>query len=249
MSKKSDLSPNELSYIKQREAEVNSVLEAIKKASQFKLGDYLVAYYRPSPWDIPSHGKKHVVNSYGAPKKFTVVHVDRNGICYIKEVNKSGKAVGGLIDQVHFSDGYGSARSGGYMFEVDPDYTDAIIMADEEHFDPTVVHNIKSNLFKEITNHNKSLKVNCNDDKELINFLKTLKVGDVLYKSTKTYFTILSIDPIPTSHNGSRLVTGKVFGTAQTSKGKTFNLDYNTFKSSAIYTGRPRSYNELKDPK
>jgi hypothetical protein len=247
MSKKISLTPTELEYIRSREVIVGSVIESIQQVSQFRLGDFLIAYTPASPYG----GKRQLMkNSYGAPKKFTVVHVDKYNVPYMKELNKKGFPIGNIISSIKLDNLGRADRSRDFEFEVDPDYADAIIMDDQDNFDATNIHKMKSDMFKDITNHNKSLKINCNDDKELIQFLKSLKVGDVVYKSIKTHFTILRIDPIPTTHNGTRLAaSSQVFGQAQDSKGKIFDITQWTFKYAAIYKGRPRSYNELKDPK
>jgi len=245
MSTRKPLDSYELDFIKQREDVIASIIGAIKDVAQFKIGDFLIAYQPANSWQK----RRQVVNSYGAPKKYTVVHTCKFGIPYMKELNKKGNAVGQLICPIKFDDRNRVVAASDYEFEVDPDYADAIIMDDEANYNATDLHKVKSDTFKEITNHNKSLKVNCHDGVALLHFLKTLKVGDVVWKSIKTHFTILTLDPIPTTHSGSRLDDKKVFGTAQDSKGKIFDLDGSTFKWSAIYTGQPRSYNELKNPK
>lgn len=236
----------EASFIKEREKMIASIIDAVKDSAKFKTGDYLIAYYPASSY---RKTREKVFNSYGAPKKFVVVYTDHFGVPYIKELNKNGDAIGQLLSPLKLDqDRHGSSFSD-LEFEIDPDYTDALIFQEEEGFDVSQVQKHKSDLFKEITNHNKSLKVQWRDAKVLIAFLQSLKVGDVVWRSIKSNFTILTIKPIPTTHSGTRIAEDKVFGTAQDSKGNIFDLTYRTFKWSAIYKGRPRSYNELKDPK
>lgn len=240
------ISYHEASFIKEREKMIASIIDAVKDSAKFKTGDYLIAYYPASSY---RKTREKVFNSYGAPKKFVVVYTDHFGVPYIKELNKNGDAIGQLLSPLKLDqDRHGSSFSD-LEFEIDPDYTDALIFQEEEGFDVSQVQKHKSDLFKEITNHNKSLKVQWRDAKVLIAFLQSLKVGDVVWKSIKSHFTILTIDPIPLTHSGTRIAEDKVFGTAQDSKGNIFDLTYRTFKWSAIYKGRPRSYNELKDPK
>ena len=246
MAKKAELSKWDLEVVKQREDVLSAIIGAIEKVKVFKEGDYLVAYNPATSWQ--PH-RTPITNSYGALKKYKVVKCDKFGVPYMKELNKAGNAVGQLITPIKFHDGTRTEMAHDIEFEVDPDYTDAIIMSDEENYDSSLVHKMKSDNFKEITEHNKSLKVNVNDPKVLIQFLQNLKVGDVVYKSIKTHFTIIHMDPIPLTHKGTRIQEHVVFGRATDSRGKTFNIDSHTFKWSAIYTGRPRTYNELKDPK
>lgn len=246
MAKKNGgLSREELIFIAQRESVIASIIGVVAEAAKFKKGDFLIAYRPATCWQL----RVQLTNSYGAPKKFIVVHTDKYDLPCIKEVSKNGNPSGPLILTIKFENGNRAVKSTDHEFEVDPDYTDAIIMADEENYDATIMHKAKSSLFKEITNHNKSVKVDCNDVKVLVQYLQTLKVGDLIYKSIKSYFTIQTLDAIPTSHNFTRIIEHKAFGTALTSKGKTIDIDSRTFKWSAIYTSRPRSYNELKDLK
>ncbi len=243
--KKTNLSAQEMDFIKHRQEHIGSLVEAVQQVSKFKQGDFLIAF-RPA---TPYSNRTQITNSYGAAKKYTVVMVDKYGVPYMKELNKNGTPIGQLISPLRFEGGTRAIKDTRIEFEVDPDYTDAVIMADEENYDATHINKAKSDNFKEITKHNKSLKVKFKDKDDLLKFLLTLKVGDVFYKSIKTHFTITSLLPIPTTHNGKRVKEFEVFGTAQDSKGKNFSLDHSTFLWHAIYRGQPRSYNELKDPK
>lgn len=244
MANKNNLSPHEMEIIKRNEAGMSQTLRVLQEVTQFKVGDFLIAFHR-NHWE----GNRQVTNSYGAPKKFTVVHVDSNGIPYMKELNKKGEPTGIIIASVRLEGGYSQLKEGEYRFEVDPDYTDSIIMQDEENYDATLVHRMKGDLFKEITAHNKSIKIKTNDTPTLINFLQNLKVGDVIWKSIKTNLTVIELQPIPLTHRGTRLAEYTVFGKVRDSKGKEHELDNMFFRWGAFYTAQPRSYNELKDPK
>lgn len=234
----------ELQYIKEREGQIASVIGAIESAAKFKVGDYLVAYI-PAVKGIRS--REVITNSYGAPKKFIIVYTDKFGIPYIKELNKNGHPIGQIISTVKLDRNNYMAPMNDMEFEVDPDYADAIIFEDEEGFDATATQKQKSDMFKAITAHNKSLKVDWRDVPALIAFLKSLKPGDVVWRSIKSNFTILTIKPIPTTHRDTRLSEYDDFGTAQDNKGNIFDLNYGTFRWKAIYKGQPRSYKELKD--
>lgn len=243
---KHKLTNQEKEYIRTREVGLQKTIALLQKLSQFKEGDFLIAYHN----DRYGDGKlKQVMNSYGAPKKFTVVSVDANGVPYMKELNKVGEPTGTIISPIHADHGFQTIRGSDYTFEVDPEFIDATIMMDEENYDATAIHREKGEAFKAITLHNKSLKVNCTEHPQLIPYLKSLKVGDVVWRSIKNHFTILSIDPIPLSHGGARVQQYTNFGTAQDYKGKVFDLNLSVFQWKAIYRGQPRSYNELKDPK
>lgn len=239
------LSIHEEQFIKDRETQIGSLLDVIQAVTKFKTGDFLIAFTPASHWN----GRKQITNSYGAPKKFVVVATDKYGVPYMKEINRRGKPHGDLISPIKLENTTHFVKSSQYEFEVDPDYSDSIIMMDEENYDAFIVHRMKGDLFKEITNHNKSLKVKTNDDPTLINFLQNLKVGDVIWKSIKTNLTVTELQPIPLTHGGKRLTKSQVFGKVVDSKGKEHELDYHFFHCGAFYTAQPRSYNELKDPK
>lgn len=239
-----NIEPHELEFIKNREKIINDFMSTIKSVAKFQQGDYLIAH------TVSWNGlKSPVVNSYGAPKKFIVIHNDANGIPYMKELNKKGQPYGQLICPMNIESNSFLCRTLEYEFEVDPDFADAIIMEDEKNFEASTIHKMKSDLFKEITNHNKNIKVNVYNNDNLIKFLRNLQVGDILYRSIRTYLTITSLQPIPVSHRNSRIAEDQVFGEAIDSKGKKFDLTARYFRGKAIYTGQPRSYNELKDPK
>lgn len=244
---KNKLEKHELEHIKRTEDGLSHLMDVLKDVSRFKDGDYLIAFRRSSGY----HESRdvQVTNSYGAPKKFQVVAVDKHGIPYMKELNKAGQPTGRLIQSVRIDGGYRELKYGDFRFEVDPDYADSIIMMDEENFDPSAIHRDKGQLHKEITKHNKSIKVRVSDPPTLISFLQNLKVGDVLWRSVKTNFTITTLDPIPLTHRNTRIDDYKDFGTATDSKGKVHTLNSHFFKWKAIYTAQPRTYNELKDPK
>lgn len=239
------LKPHELNFIKEREAAHASIMETFKKVSQFKTGDFLIAFIL----DDRLHTRKQITNSYGAPKKFIVVYTNKFGAPYVKELNKKGDAVGQLICLIHTGYTNQIIINPDCEFEIDPDYTDAIIMDDEANYNATHIHKMNSDMFKTITKHNKSLRVDVDNNASLLNYLKTQKVGDIVWKSIKTYFTILTLDPIPVTHKGTRVQDDVKFGTAQDSKGKVFDISSCTFKYRAIYTSQPRSYKELKDLK
>ena len=243
--KKHDLTKQELEAIKQRESIVESLLGAINQVTKFKKGDFLIAFHPQTHY----RKRSQMLNSYGAPKKFVVVHTDKYDIPYMKEINKKGTPVGYLIGSVKFENGHTIVKNNEYDFEVDPDYTDSIIMMDEDNYDSSAVHREKSDTFKAITDHNKQHKVNCNEEKELANWFETnVKVGDVLWKSIMTSYSVLEIKPVPKDKAGRRDYHYP-FIKVMTNKGKTLEMRIYDFKWTALYTQRPRSYNELKDPK
>lgn len=245
MAKQSKLQFDELNFIKQREAHIESVIGNIKAVAKYKEGDFLIAFRPETPWAK----RRQVVNSYGAPKKYIVIATDKFGIPYIKEVNKNGTAYGTMLCPLKLDRDSSIVMSADHEFEVDPDYTDSIIMMDEENYDSSSVHRVKSDTFKEITAHNKQHRIRWKSNKELADYFDNfVVVGDVFHRSIMNHFTITTINSIPRDIKG-RIEAGKNFCTITDTKGNTTSCSINDFVGKALYTARPRSYNELKDPK
>lgn len=240
------LTPEEKAFIKNNEDNITSLLQVIDTVKKFKLNDYLIAY-NESQWDPLLRERKLtvVINSYGAVKKFQVVHVDKHGIPYIKELNKKGKPSGQLISSIK------NQRSGYYspslIFEVDPEYTDSIILDDESNFNAAENLKAKADNFKAIAEHNKKVKIDCNNLKDVMAFLSNVKVGDILWKSHATSMVVTEMNPFP-KHPSGRLNTTVPFMKA-TKKGVEIEFTLDSFRGTALYSDRPRSYTELKDPK
>lgn len=242
------LTAEEKEYIKNNEAAIGNIVAVINAVKQFKEGDYLIAFYQSTGWG--DDRKRPVTNSYGAPKKFQVVAVDKHGIPYMKELSKKGNPVGSLISSIKNNNdrGIGYNYEQIYYFEIDPDYTDAIILDDQNAYDASNVLKIKSDTFKEITEHNKKIKVESNDAKILAVFLNTVKVGDTLWRSNISSWTIIEINPVPRDKS-NRIENYTPFMKAVTNKGKTVTLCFHDIRGKAIYTAQPRTYKELRDPK
>jgi hypothetical protein len=242
------LTAEEKEYIKRNENMVGDIMTVINAVKQFKEGDFLIAFH--SATGFGDTRKRPVTNSYGAVKKFQVVAVDKHGIPYMKELSKKGKPVGQLISSIKNDSnrGMGYNYSQTYIFEVDPDYTDSIILDDQANYDAANNIKIKSDTFKDITEHNKKHKVKSHDAKDLIQFLSTVKVGDLLWRSNISSWTVLEVALVPRDR-GNRIQDYTPFMKVQTNKGKITSLCFYEIRGKALYTDRPRTYRELKDPK
>ena len=240
------LTAEEKQFIKENEKLLEEVLSSLAAVKQFKEGDYLIAFEPPSPWNSK---KRPIVNSYGAPKKFQVVYVDKHGVPYMKELNKKGKPIGGLVSSIQHNHSHSNRHTSlTYAFEVDPDYTDSIILQDQENYNAGNILKEKSDTFKEISIHNKNIKINTNDPKLLSAFLATLKVGDILWRSNISCWNVTQIDPLPKDKAG-RIQYHQHFLKVINNKGKNLYLTFSNLNRLALYTARPRTYKELRDPK
>ena len=241
---KNYLDSSELEFIRDREDIIDGIISVMSTARKFKKGDYLIAFEPGNPY----RARYQITNSYNAPKKFVVVHTDKHNFPYIKEISKRGKPTGPVISTIRFN-GTQIVEDSIYEFEVDPDYTDSIIMMDEENYDGAAIHRIKSETFKEITDYNKNHKIPVKDLKVLAQwFNSNVKIGTILYRSIVTSYIVQEIMIVPKDYAGRFKYEG-TFMTVLTNKGKTLRICINDFKYSALYDAKPRSYNELKDPK
>lgn len=243
-----NLERHQLEFIKSREAMVDQWKNALDNMPKFNLGDYLIAFTPPRNYWGRQVPKKQITNTIGVPKKYQVVHVDKHGISYIQELNKAGKTSGHMMCTVTIRGPGQVDLENDIIFEVDPGYTDALIFNEGEGFNAAEEMNVKSALWKEIFEHNRAARVNVNDNSVLVPFLQGLKPGTVLHKTVSTYFTIISINPLPLDRKGT-LMSGIEFGEAQDSRGNKFKLMAKHFRHRAIYTTQPRSFKEVRDPK
>lgn len=237
------LTPEEKRFIHENEVYVASIMLAIQKITVFKVGDFLIAY------ENTREGKKGKLleNSYGATKKFQVVVTDSLGIPYMKELNKNGTPIGRLICPVEFNS-YGRGVTARLIFEVDPDYADSIILDDQANYNAVDGMKSKSDAFKAVAKHNKAVKIN-NDDQSLIAYIKTLKVGDVIWRSHATSWIVQNIEPLPKQFMKANIAMMTPFLTVKTNKGIDKELSFLDLKNIVLYKDRPRTYKELKDPK
>ena len=242
---KNTLSKHELNEIKRNEEALNDIFSAIKHYSQFKTGDYLIGYWKATSWEK----RAPVINSYGVKTKFQVVHIDEHGLPYIKEINNRGKTQGDvLIPLCYYSEEYENGFvQFDYEFELDPDYADAILFEDEAGYDPVKKSKEQSDLRKEIVNYNKTYKLNTHSIIELRNTVSKFKVNDVFWVSGKNWIRIDELT-VPKTYNGFTSM-GAILGKATTSKGEQIVLTSTSLKNKTLYSQRPRSFNELKDPK
>ena len=243
------LTAEEKEYIKQSESMIDGIMACLNAVKQFNKGDYLIAFHQATGYGDTR--KRQVLNSYGAAKKFQVVAIDKHGVPYMKELNKQGKPTGRMIcsikyEQNQYMTNIRSALT--YHFEVDPDYADSILLDDQAGYSASSALKVKSDTFKEISLHNKKIKVDCFDAKNLAAFMATVKVGDLLWRSNLSSWAVIEINPIPRDKS-NRIEHNSVFMKVTTNRGKVEELCFGDLRRIALYSARPRTYKELKDPK
>jgi hypothetical protein len=246
------LSAEDHALIDNLERELGRYLDTIKRAQQFKLDDYLVlrAGYFGKQMEVKT-------NSYGAPIKYKVVHVNQHGIPFVKRVNKSGVPIGrlssciGMTEDEYFSD------SLVFVFELDPDFADAILLQDP--YDPTKLHRSKKDIWDAVTKHNKACRVPTRNLKELVDFFNLINIGETLWTSpVGSYFiqdrkNIGVSDYLKKVRTNISLAQAKLLVhlssipilTAIDKHGKTIEITPDFFYYKALYRARPRTYTEL----
>ncbi len=246
------LSLNDQAQIKDWESHFGQALDSLEKAKQFSIGDYLILLEGSR---LPGTSLMPQKNSYGAPIKYKVVFINRYGVPFVKAVNKKGNPCGELYSCVGDNSVSDEER---FEFTLDPDFADALLL--EDTYDPAILHRTKQEIFKEVTKHNKKVKLKTREIGDVVNLFANAKVGDTLWTSTKGHYTIQDketvskadfhkkVSPISsTYYNGTR-VKGPfvVILTVVDKKGKTHRVSPDFFLDKALYSERPRSYKELK---
>jgi hypothetical protein len=239
--KKYSLQAHEKRHMKEFEESVGKIMESLEKVKQFKEGDYLVAF--EDHRDYSGRGNmvtKPLTNSYGATRKFQVVHIDSNGIPHAKEVTNKDNVAGALVSCLK-----GFASNHNIDFVLDPDYAEAIILGMADEFDPNLIKKNLSSIHKEITDYNKGIKVNTRDRKQVIAFIDSLSVGSSYWTSTSTQYIVQDIAAIPRDKS-NRVLPDVQFVVVKNNKGRIVKHSLWSLEDKNIYLGRPRTYSELK---
>lgn len=264
------LTPRDKHHVEEQEELVRELVTAANYIKSFNVDDYVVLHDRYLD-DEDEVVEEPVTNSYGSSIKYKVVTVSKQGMPYLRRLGPKGALIGNLIalidlrskdpdhenDRLYNTDQY-IDKCNEPVFKVDSDYTDAVILSDEDAYDPTAAHRAKSETFKEITKHNKGVKIKTSDVETLFDWLLNLKVGDTFWRSQNNMFTITDIKQImpnrdwqydkykPTVRKRKLRTIPEIVVTDR--KGKAAKLWPMDFKHKAVYTQRPRSYKEMKDP-
>lgn len=248
MSKNHYISHDDKALIDEFSAKFASGLNILEKIKQFQVGDYLILY-------LGNDDNKMSVqkNSYGAPIKFKVVHCTEHGIPFVNRVNKRGVPIGGIFSCLGTLD-TDTFRNPGQKFEfaLDPDYADSILLQDE--YDPANLHRSKKDIWKAVTDHNKTCKISTYNMKDVLNFFNTVNVGDMLWTSNISHFLVQDKKTMtPQNFNsqvGYRHKTQVKSGsitilTVKDKNGKVMDISPDFFHCKALYKERPRTYKEL----
>lgn len=243
----SKLSNEDKAVIEGFDLQWNAILETVQRAQQFKVGDYLILKVKAysGHWGTQT-------NSYGAPVKYQVVHLNGRGIAFVKRTNKAGEPTGRIYSCCGTEEDDYREMDVQFQFELDPDFADALLLEDE--YDPASLHRSKKDIWKAVTEHNKSVKIKTDELKDVISFFHSANPGDTLWTSNVgSYFvqdkkTMTAID-FNKDANYSNLTRIKglavVILTIRDKNGKLKEVPPDFFLGKALYKERPRTYKEL----
>jgi hypothetical protein len=234
-------------FVDNFDKQFKSIIDTLEKAKQFKLDDYLVLYVSDARGVMQLKN-----NSYGAPVKYKVVYVNSNGIPFIKQVNKKGNPIGNIFSCVGSREDTFRSMEQTFEFMLDPDFADSILLQDQ--YDPAHLHRSKKDIWKAVTEHNKACKVPTHQFKDVLDFVRSVNVGDTVWTSNISYFLIQdkkALSPVDfnkTAKSQFRTSSRGPFVTVLTlrdKKGKIKVVPPDFFCYKAIYRERPRTYKEL----
>ena len=226
------------------------VIDLIEKVKQFQVGDYLILYVTRYEGESMAIRK----NSYGAPIKYKVVYCTKHGVPFVKRVNKRGKPIGDVsscVGTLH-TDDFKSYDSQKFEFVLDPDYADSILLQDE--YDPANLHRSKKDIWKAVTDHNKSCKVKTHNLKDVTTFFNTVNIGDTLWMSNVSHVLVQDKKIMSPKDFNQQVKRKDKTGLRSplipilTIRDKNSNIKDITpdfFCTKALYKERPRTYKEL----
>jgi hypothetical protein len=144
-----------------------------------------------------------------------------------------------------------------YAFELDPDYAEAIILQQQELYDPVGRHNALKSARQEIIDFNKNIKMPTYSIEEVIDTFAKLQVGTTYWTSPKRGFTVLENTLCALKQKTTYIGNKKVrYPSKQTtinkikvrhSNGKIASYEPAEMKNKNIYAGIPRVHKDSSD--
>jgi hypothetical protein len=223
------LSKDEIEQIVDSEEWIGDILRVLEKCKNFKEGDFLIE-------KTDYKGKmRYTIDAYSCIVKYKVIHVDKHGGPWIKKINLNGKLskeMEGLVSRMLHDE---------YHYEIDPRYVDHVIMGNADAYDPLDESYDNRQTYRAISKYNKSIKINTRTYDDVKKFASNATVGDVFYTSSNGWFTIEQKKYLGKSIDGRKYAL-KI----KDNKNKVKKITLHDLLDKAIYSNRPRSFNELK---
>ena len=175
----SDLSKEDKSRIKNCEyyLRTKKIMKNLEEYKKLEVGE--VYYIKTKNRD----GKEEYVSAgwNNEPAKYMVFHKDEDGFAFIKRIlasGKMGKEVTCLTTSYDVED---------YWLESDPDQVNSILLDNESGYDPMAASKEMTSKKNKARRRNKKLELDFDTHKAAHDYIKTLKVGDVIYDSVAAY--------------------------------------------------------------
>lgn len=242
MEQEPNFLPQDERTIKELDKLFEDIQNVGKEFAGFKLGEV----YLEEEWDEWDPKKVWVnTNSMGFPIKYKVVHISKQGIPFLKQLNTNGKPTGrarlpvsdksvwltNIVHAVH----YGAVKQTS-RFILDPDALDSILLEHEYH--PMAEQKDKLRLFNEINKHNKKVAIKTSwsaGQQHIANFFKSLKPGDKFWTSPDKGYVFHRLEK---AGNAYKIVT-----VDQNNAEKIFE-GFNYFMHKRLYSAQPRSFSK-----
>lgn len=180
----------------------NTILSKIKlliDSTQFNVGDYVIKKTRSYDWDNDKYHDEWETDTIysvpGCPQKYLCVYIDGDGARWLKELEDNSlegienTEPFSVLSSIDLDDDTGEQ----VMFTVDPDYQDHLLIGGGEPFDPAESIKKFEEKVEKLEELNASIGNFIGTLKEGEEYLRALKIGDVVYSEHGT-FTVTKIE-------------------------------------------------------
>ena len=111
-----------------------------------------------------------IKNAHGVKLTFKVESIHESGLVIARKILPNGRLGPSEI-----------VNDGPWMVEVDHTYIENVIMNNEDKYDPSVAVTELEKEKRRVTKYNKSISFKSKDKDEVETFLKSLKIGDIIW--------------------------------------------------------------------
>lgn len=185
-----------------------NIMAAREKYKDMKVGEvFFIKFKRNDSY-------RYVSNHKSDKDKFMIFYKDKNDFIFIKRVNTTGKLG---VEVRCLTTQYSHPK---YEIEADPNYIESIIFDNTENYDPLAAEKLITKKKGQARRKNKKIEINFRTKEQAYEYIKLMKVGDVIYSTSTSY--------------GSNTTTWKVNAIDK----KTTNLKLGRSPSSNIYENK-----------
>lgn len=237
------LSQDQIKMVNDLDRALKAMKNVHNEFKDFKLGDV----YVQEEW--PAWNPKQVTlskNHMGFPYKWKVVHISKEGIPYLRQLNSNGKPTGGieipkhskvtwLAQAFYINQGQQSQHPPETTrFVLDPEALDSILL--QQEYEPMANHKEKLKLFNEINRHNKKvqIKTDYNHYPKIAEFFKSLKPGDTFWTSPEKGYVLQGLTKVGREYE---ILTKDLNGAEKKFK-------FSSFNCRRLYSAQPRSFSK-----